>query len=76
MGCPVPDRLFIKAADRDDFLVIRDDQMVGTIHKVYRAIPEPWRWRVDSRFGNDIAGWSASYEDAKRDFRKAWDAKA
>lgn len=70
----MPDRLFLKQADRDEYLVILNEDMVGTIHKVYRPIPEPWRWKVDSRYADDLGGWSASYEAAKADFRHAWDS--
>lgn len=66
------DTLILKKSDRDDYLVIRDGQMAGSIHRVFRPVPEPWRWKIDSSYG-DQGGWSATLDDAKAAFRMAWD---
>lgn len=71
---PLVEMLVPHKAARDEYLILLNNQMVGTIHKVYRPVPEPWRWALDSHYGNAV-GWSASFEDAKVAFRKAWDER-
>lgn len=68
-------QLVLKKAARDEYLVLQDDAMVGSIHKVFRATDKPWRWAVDSRHG-EASDWAASREDAIAAFRKAWDERA
>lgn len=71
----MPDQLFLKRNERDDYIVLLGDRMVGAIFKVYRAIPKPWRWRIDSSFADDSTGWAESYEAAKAEFRQAWELR-
>jgi hypothetical protein len=57
-----------------DFSVITDDgATVGRMYRVDGARTETWAWFA--HFGRSPAGRASSREEAKRQFRAAWDAR-
>ncbi len=58
----------------DDFCVVTEDgETVGRMYRVEGARTEIWAWFA--HFGRSPSGRASSRDEAKQQFRAAWDAR-